>query len=416
MNVNQLRTAAVTTQVPCEPEEQEPGPKLRDALGTTELPAPRFARTLTVFAILCYSAIAVTNVATSGARNGTLIVFTACIAGVFVIQVVNSSTRIRSWSMRKRMLALGGQAVLTYAPALVFGIAWGGMLGFLAGSVLLLLRGRAAWIVFALVSLSSLGFALADLRSVVDIAYVVQSTTLTGLVIYGLTRLSDLVEEVNASRIGLARAAVGQERLRFARDLHDLLGYSLSAITLKTELIHRLVGVRPDRACEEIVGVLDISRQALADVRLVASGYRDMSLVAEAESAARTLQAADVRADVDISCGRLHPVVDTVLATALREGITNVLRHSRVQHCSISAAVDGDQVRMSLVNDGVVPQLGQSAPHSGSGLGNLDTRLTAIGGRVCAGVREDGRFHLDVEAPLRQTGRAVAPGPWAAVG
>ncbi|MFC1416167.1 sensor histidine kinase [Streptacidiphilus cavernicola] len=371
-----------------------------------------------MFAILCYSAIAVTNVATSGARNGTLIVFTGCIAAVFVIQVVNSSPRIRSWSTRKRLLALGGQAVLTYGPAVVFGVAWGGMLGFLAGSVLLLLSGRTAWVMFGAVVASSLVFAVAYLHSPVDIAYVVQSTSLTGLVIYGLTRLSDLVEEVNASRITLARAAVGQERLRFARDLHDLLGYSLSAITLKTELIHRLVGVRPDRACEEIVGVLDISRQALADVRLVASGYRDMSLVAEAESAARTLQAADVQAEVDISCGRLHPVVDTVLATALREGITNVLRHSRVQHCSISASLNGGLVRMSLVNDGVEDQRGQSPPHSGSGLGNLQTRLTAIGGMVSAGVRGDGRFHLDVEAPVRQAGPAAAgsvagsaPGP-----
>jgi two-component system sensor histidine kinase DesK len=377
---------------------------------STDPPAPQFARTLTVFAIVCYSAIAVTNVATSGARAGTLAIFTGCIVGVCVIQVANSSSRVRSWSMRTRCFALGGQALLTYLPALVFGIAWGGMLGFLAGSVLLLLRGRTAWVGFSLVSASSLVFAVADLRSVVDIVYVAQSTTLTGLVIYGLTRLSDLVDEVNASRVSLARAAVSQERLRFARDLHDLLGYSLSAITLKTELIHRLVGVRPDRACEEIAGVLDISRQALADVRLVASGYRDMSLVAEAESAAQTLQAADIRADVDISCGRLHPVVDTVLATALREGITNVLRHSRVQCCTIFATVDGDTVRMSLVNDGVVQQLGQSAAHSGSGLGNLDTRLTAIGGRVSAGVRADGRFHLDVEAPVRQAGAVGAGG------
>ena len=95
--------------------------------------------------------------------------------------------------------------------------------------------------------------------------------------------------------------AVAQERLRFARDLHDLLGYSLSAITLKSELTHRLVPKNPDKAQNELVEILDISRKALADVRAVASGYRELSLENESESARSLLLAADVAVTTEIN-------------------------------------------------------------------------------------------------------------------
>ncbi|WP_377270043.1 sensor histidine kinase [Peterkaempfera sp. SMS 1(5)a] len=382
-------------------------------LATQDLPAPRLARTMTIFALLCFAALAITNVTIGGARGPRLAAFVLCILAVFAVQVVNSSSRIRRWALWRRAASLALQAALTYGPAAVFGEVWGGMLGCLAGSTLLLLPKRAGWGAFGLVSLSSLGFGILLEPSVFDIVYVVQSTMLTGFIIYGLTRLADLVAEVHSSRGELARAAVLQERLRFARDLHDLLGYSLSAITLKTELIHRLIGLRPDRAREETTEVLEVSRQALADVRLVASGYRDMSLAAEAESAARTLKAADIQAEVVIDCGRLHPLVDTVLATALREGVTNLLRHSKVQVCTVSAAVtEAETVLLTMVNDGVSEERLDSSPRSGSGIGNLQTRLGAIGGRVTAGVRADGQFELVAEAPMRPENPApAAEGP-----
>ncbi|WP_354643032.1 sensor histidine kinase [Kitasatospora camelliae] len=381
-------------------------PRVRD------VPAPRLARSITVFALFCFSLIAFNNVIGDGARSGELAVLLLSTAAVFGIQLVNSSSRARRWNVRRRMWMLAAQAVLTVGPALFFGASWGGMLGCLAGSALLLVRGPAAWLLFVLSACGAVTQAVLTGLPLLRVIYVGQSSVLTGLVIYGLTRLADLVEEVHASRAELARVAVAQERLRFARDLHDLLGYSISAITLKTELIHRLVGVRPDRAREEIAGVLDISRQALADVRLVASGYRDMSLAAEADSAASTLKAAEIEAEVAVDCGRLHPLVDTVLATALREGITNILRHSKVQRCTITATTSGETVLLRLVNDGVVAQRRTPAPHSGSGIGNLRTRLATVGGRVEAGIQPDGRFQLLVEAPIRpQLSETATPRP-----
>jgi two-component system sensor histidine kinase DesK len=273
----------------------------------------------------------------------------------------------------------------------------------------LLVPGFARWVLFTLVAASAA--VVSELAHVGGLyaVYLVQSTVLSGFVIYGFTRLVDLVSEVHASRGELARMAVSQERMRFSRDLHDLLGYSLSAITLKSELLYRLIGDRSDQAREEVTSILDVSRQALSDVRLVASGYRDMSLAAEANSAASILAAAGVQAEVDVECGRLHPLVDTVLATALREGITNILRHSKVQHCSITAAAEGETVRLTLVNDGVGEGTAILSPHSGSGIGNLQLRLTAVGGWVDAGVRDDGRFHLVAKAPLSPEPQTAEP-------
>jgi two-component system sensor histidine kinase DesK len=391
-----LRTGKAPRDAAVTGADRTPGPRrAQDVL------APRLARAITVFALLCFSVIAVTNVVGEHPKPQSLVFFLLCICAIFTIQLANTSRRARGWTLSHRLWMLLLQAVLTSLPPVLYGQIWGAMWGCLAGSLLLFLPGWIGWAMFGLLSLNALVFTEVLGGGAAYTFYIVESTMLTGIIIYGLTRLSDLVEEVDASRGELARAAVLQERLRFARDLHDLLGYSLSAITLKAELIHRLVGARPDLAREEITGLLEVSRQALADVRLVASGYRDMSLEQEARSAAATLRAADIGAQVDIGCGRLHPVVDTVLATALREGITNILRHSKVQTCVISAVSDAESVRLTLVNDGVVEQRLPSSPHSGSGLGNLQTRLCEIGGRVSAGVQEDGWFRLLVEAPLR---------------
>ncbi|SEQ05608.1 sensor histidine kinase [Streptomyces radiopugnans] len=374
-----------------------------------ELPAPKLARTIAVATLVYYSGISLLNVLRSGAERSQVLLCLGCVAAVFVFQFLHISPRAQHWPLRRRCATLLAQAVLTYLPFLFFGLNWGSMAGPLAGSMLLLLPGRVAWPSYAVIACTMLAMTASAGLDWVTIAYLTTSTMMAGLILYGTARLSDLVAEVQASRAEMARMAVTEERLRFARDLHDLLGYSLSAITLKSELIYRLVHSRPDRAREEIASVLEVSRQALSDVRLVASGYRDMSLAAEAESAAAILATADIRAETDVSCGRLHPVTDTVLATSLREGVTNILRHSKAQTCVISVESDGETVVLRLVNDGVAGQRPDRSPHSGSGLGNLRTRLAAIGGGVEAGVREDGRFHLVARAPAHPAAAAHTP-------
>jgi two-component system sensor histidine kinase DesK len=356
---------------------------------------------ITIATVVYYAAIVVLNVLWSRARPGQVLICVVCVTALFVVQLLHVLPGARRWPAPRRYVMLAVQAVLTYLPFLLFGLNWGTMAGPLAGSMLLLLPGRIAWPLYGLIACSMLVMTVSSGLDWVMVSYMTAGSMMAGLIIYAMARLSDLVAEVHASRAEMARMAVTEERLRFARDLHDLLGYSLSAITLKSELTYRLVSTRPDRAREEIASILEVSRQALSDVRRVASGYRDMSLAEEAESAGSILATADIRAEVAVSCGRLHPVTDTVLATAVREGVTNLLRHSKAQTCLISVTMEEETVRLRLVNDGVAGQRPDRSPYSGSGLGNLRTRLVAIGGRVEAGVREDGRFELVAEAPVR---------------
>jgi two-component system, NarL family, sensor histidine kinase DesK len=297
-------------------------------------------------------------------------------------------------------LALLAQASLVYLPLLQLKQAWVGMPGFLAGTVLLVLPTTLAWLAFTLV-VTSMAFTQAIYTGVPeDIAYTAVSTMITGLVVYGLTRLATLVTELHEAQNELAKMAVAQERLRFARDLHDLLGYSLSAITLKSELTHRLMMKHPERAQEELAEVLDISRRALSDVRAVASGYRELSLAAESESARSVLVAADIDVHMDLDYAELPTRVRTALATVLREGVTNVLRHSKAEHCEITVRQTDGEVYIDIVNDGV-PQIPlQRIGSGGSGIPNLSQRLTTLNGQLTAGLDPDGRFRLHATAPI----------------
>ncbi|MFF0428462.1 sensor histidine kinase [Streptomyces sp. NPDC004520] len=364
-------------------------------------------------ALACYLGITLLNILSLSLGAYGLARAVACLLLVFLLQLVHSSPNMSRARLRTRVLTLSAQGVLSYLPLVWFGAFWGAMAGFFAGSLLLLLRPAAGWTLYGLTALSMVVPGVVYDRDVVDTVYLVQTTALTGLVVYGLSRLTSLVDQLHKARADLARLAVSNEQLRFSRDLHDLLGYSLSAVTLKSELIRRLIPANPHRACEEVDEVLDISRQALADVRRVASGYREMSLLSELTSAESVLAAADVEVTVEVQDGieGLGLVTSTVLATVLREGVTNLLRHSKASRCWISARVEDGTVRLAIVNDGLVGSQLRS-PHSGSGLGNLERRLEDIGGRLVAQRLPDASdtdlFRLTAETPL---GRARAEEP-----
>jgi two-component system sensor histidine kinase DesK len=188
------------------------------------------------------------------------------------------------------------------------------------------------------------------------VLYSAVPTLTTGLVVYGLSRLATLVVEVRSSRAEIARMAVLRERLRFARDLHDLLGYSLSVITLKIELTHRLLEKSPREAGDQLLEILEISRLALSDARTVASGYRELSLEEECRSAVSVLAAADIAVRLDSDHTDLPVQASTVLATVLREGITNLLRHSKAKHCEITIRQTHDNASIEIANDDLQPQ------------------------------------------------------------
>ncbi len=326
-----------------------------------------------------------------------------CMAVVFAIQLRHNQPGAPFWPLRLRILTLTGQAVATYLPFVVLHEVWGGMAGFLAGSFIILLRPPTSWILFTLTTASIGVLAVTEHLSAEWIVYFVVATANAGLVLYGLTKMADLVKLLHVARAELARMAVAQERMRFARDLHDLLGYSLSSITLKSELAYRLADGQPEHARQELASILEVSRQALSDLRTVASSYRAMRFEDEVASVESMLLAAGVDVSVEVSLPDLPPALDTVLATVLREGVTNMLRHSKVEHCSIIGRCADGYVRLELVNDGVSSEReGRAADSAGSsGLGSLAQRLAKVGGELEAGVRAHDKFRLVATAPLR---------------
>ncbi|MFE7898182.1 sensor histidine kinase [Streptomyces sp. NPDC057424] len=329
----------------------------------------------------------------------------ALLAGFFVLVglIIAAQTAIMTVGTRRpsdgRLVAiLGAQAALTYLPLLWYGGSWTLMAGPLAASVLLVDM-RGAWLVWSLVILSVLGICWAS-APFLSAASNTVSAMLLGWMIWGLSRLCSLVAEVHKDREELARAAVTRERLRFSRDLHDLVGSSLSSIVLRGELAHRLAPAEAHRAREEIKAIVTTSRQTLTELRLVARSYRGALSFAEEQAAVRsvlTMAGVDVTMEITDS-HPLPPTLDEVLAIVLREGAANVIRHSEAETCHVTFTVSDGMACLVMVNDAVCPAAAER--RGGQGLANLGARLAALGGRAEARVREDGRFVLLAEAPL----------------
>ena len=169
------------------------------------------------------------------------------------------------------------------------------------------------------------------------------------------------------------------ERERIARDLHDLLGHTLSLIIIKSELASKLSEKDPGRARDEIRDVERFSREALAEVRLAVRGYRRGGLPSELDGAKEMLQAASIGVTAELDAVPLAPAHEAILALAMREGVTNVVRHSRASHCAIRLERDGEQVRLTISDDG----RGGSHP-GGLGLTGMRERVAALGGTVAS--------------------------------
>ena len=227
-----------------------------------------------------------------------------------------------------------------------------------------------------------------------------------GLDMAGITRLAAALRELNEARSELARRAVTEERLRMARDLHDLLGHTLSLITLKSELAGRLIGKNPVQAAQEIQEVEYTAREALREVRAAIAGYRQPTLLTELDHARELLSAAGLLCVVEQETPEpdtLPPDLDAVLAWVVREGVTNVIRHSRARECRIRLARAKKVFVIEITNDGNPPQ--ESATQAlGSGLTGLSERVTAQGGWIEAGrsPSPNGQdFRLHVEIPFQ---------------
>jgi two-component system sensor histidine kinase DesK len=276
-----------------------------------------------------------------------------------------------------------------------------------AAGVILPARG-AFWTVMGLTLLTlgvsvttSGGIQATDWLQVVPLVLLVRAL---GVDMTGLIRLADTLRNLNQARQALAHQAVTKERLRMARDLHDLLGHSLSLITIKSELAGRLVETDPAQAKQEIAEVERVARQALREVRQAVSGYRQPSLDSELEGAREILEAAGIDCRIEMVDEMLSPDVDTVLAWAVREGVTNVIRHGHAGYCNIRISIQGENILSEILNDGYT-ETNHAIHGPGSGLSGLAERLAAQGGSLEAGpttVGDNPGYCLRVELPLQR--------------
>jgi two-component system sensor histidine kinase DesK len=322
--------------------------------------------------------------------------------GIGALQLRHSLAAARGERPRGWPWTLLGLTVLVYLPMVWLGMDWAPMQYFVIASAAMLLRGWPAGIAVAAPLLATAAAVVGEApvggesvaQGTLAVIYWTVGLVTGAVALYGSARLVRVLDELEATRTELAELAVGRERLRVSRDLHDLLGHSLSAVSLKGDLAIRLLHSNPPAAQAQIEGLTGVARDALRGVRAVTRDEHTVSLRTEIEGAAALLAAAGIDARIDLHLPDLPPAVEKVLAWAVREGVTNVLRHSEASTCSITASRWDGQARLEIVNDGARPSAGE-----GSGLAGLTERATALSGSVSGGPVGDGSFRLLVEVP-----------------
>jgi two-component system sensor histidine kinase DesK len=338
----------------------------------------------------------------------------AVFAAVFTAAFATARSRRRREQGRSLDQALPGRidavavaaaAALTGAGYVTLGHMASGLLIYVAVMGVFLLPSRAGWaVVVAALAVSVAVPAIAGWP--VD-----GSTTfqigVSALAAWGVAHVIKRNAQLAAAHEEITRLALAGERNRFARDLHDILGHSLTVVAVKAELAGRLASLDPARAATEIADVERIARQALADVRAAAAGYREVTLAGELASARTALSAAGIEAD--LPGADLPPMPgprQELFGWAVREGVTNVIRHSGAVRCRITLTAS----QIDIADDGRGPAAPAAAPGhdsadafpgtgrpggcAGHGLAGLCERAAAVGAEVSAGPSAWGGFSL----------------------
>jgi two-component system sensor histidine kinase DesK len=244
---------------------------------------------------------------------------------------------------------------------------------------------------------------------------------LVGLAMIGFRLQIQLTSELTQARETVAKLAANEERLRLARDMHDLTGQSLSTITLKSELAAKRLARLPDSAerdaaLGDLGDIGRVSRQTLHDIREAVSGYRRPTLAIEVITARNALEAAGIRFDDDpgltLRSGTFDADAEAVLAWCLREAVTNVIRHSGARTCRVRLIEHAGELSVEVTDDGrglpgpaaaetSEPSDAEDAQeaHAGAGLRGMSERLSAVGGRLSLGSAGHG-FRLTATVPV----------------
>ena len=262
---------------------------------------------------------------------------------------------------------------------------------------------RVALPLIAAASLIAAGLDLARGTSALTATGEFINAAIVGVAAVAGRLLIEANRQLSLAREQIARLAVGEERLRFARDLHDLLGHSLSVIALKSELAGRLVSRSPGLAEHEIHDIEKVARDALREVREAVAGYRQATIAAELAGIGEAMRAAGIDFRIDEQHDGLPPAAEAIMAWTVREGATNVLRHSGATRCSVRIVAKDGQATVEVVDNG---RGGVANP--GNGLKGLDERVRERGGTMSAMPLPHEGFRLRVILPV-QYPAPVAP-------
>ena len=228
--------------------------------------------------------------------------------------------------------------------------------------------------------------------------YTAALTASIGIMMFAFGQQLQAMQKLRDAQGEIARLAVVDERERFARDMHDVLGHSLTVVTVKSELARKLVARDPARAEDELADIERLSRAALADLRASVAGYRAMTLETELSAAHAALVAADVIPHLPASADVVSPELRETFAWVLRESVTNVVRHARAKNCWVAlekrAIIIGDDGRGMAA-----PVPAGVAPGQGHGLEGMRERAAKVGATVTIEPGEDGGTTVAVRAP-----------------
>jgi two-component system sensor histidine kinase DesK len=300
---------------------------------------------------------------------------------------------------------IGSMALLATVLSLTLGSAWLGLYCYVSVACGMVLPLRLA---FWTIPGTGAVLLLVGLRTDEGEAFnLLLLVLLIGFAMTGVGQLVRTTVELRKARATVAQLAANEERLRLARDLHDLLGHSLSLITLKSELAGRMLPDHPDKAAQQVADIEQVSRQALVDVREAVTGYRRPRLSAELAGCQVALTAAGVTAELptEPDLTGVPDESESALAWALREAVTNVVRHSGARRCRVDLVrrqtLDGPVLELSVEDDGS----GGPGNGPGNGLTGLTERLEKAdgsleAGRVRHGFRLVARVPADVPADV----------------
>ncbi len=357
---------------------------------------------------MVFAAVCLTDLTRALLLAGEITELAVSVIGLAVLVLLQVSY-FRPLNALQRHLALAAQAVLLTLPFALYGHSWTGVAGLVAGNALLVLRPALGWTVFV-TTVAATGLVQVthgDPMTAIAVTALLLAGLATGFATHRTTSpdppAPPAVAVADATVADATVAAVTAERVRVARDLHDLLGYSLSAIKLKSELAHRIVTDRPDSpdrdwdfVREHIIEILDITHSALADVRSLARAYRPISLADTSDSAKAMLAASNIDVRVELDHDPLPETVETVLAAVLCEAVTNILRHSDASTCTIGVRQRGATVLLDVINDGAADR---AVSVDCNGVRNQAERVHAAGGTFTARHVGDGSFHVHAAIP-----------------